>query len=158
VDTEPAWTVTALKAEEDALTIELQAAPLRTLEWYVSALDATGAVVGHYGTAQEPQRHYVPETSAQGTVIVERETPRLYRWPAYVALGLGIVAEVLGAVFELNSQATVRKLNDRTMPPGDWAYTYRDAYSGAVRDATVATALFVVGGVAGSVGVLVFAW
>ena len=39
-----------------------------------------------------------------------------------------------------------------------WADQSRDAWARANFDATVATAMFVIGGVAAAVGVLVFAW
>jgi len=156
VDTEETWTVTPLTAEKGLLTVELVGAPLRTLEWYVTAVDAGGAVVGGYGSAEAPQRHTVP-TVAVGTVVV-RETPRVQRWPAWIAVGLGVAAVVVGAVFQANSVQRARLLDDRTMPPGDWSDTAREHHALAARDATIGTAMFVVGAIAGSVGLAVFAW
>jgi hypothetical protein len=156
VDTDETWSVSALTPEGGVVTIELVGAPLRTLEWYVNALDASGAVVGHYGTAQQPQRHTVP-TVAAGAVVV-RETPRVQRWPAWISLGLGVSAAAIAAVFQVNSVSRARLLDDRTMPPGDWADTAREQHDLATRDATIATALFLVAGAAAGVGVLVFAW
>ncbi len=156
VDTEETWAVTPLKVEEGLLTIELVGAPLRTLEWFVKALDAGGATVGSYGSAEAPQRHTVP-TVAVGTVVV-RETPRAQRWPAWIAVGLGVAAVVVGAVFQANSVSRAKLLDDRSSPPGDWADTARETHALATRDATIGTAMFVVAAIAGSVGLAVFVW
>lgn len=156
VDTDETWTTTALTPEAGTLTIELVGAPLRTLEWYVTALDGSDVAVGHYGTAKEPKRYTVPAV-APGTVIV-RDTPRVQRWPAWIAVGLGVVSAIVGAVFQVNSVQRARLLEDRMMMPGDWADTARAEHAIATRDATIATALFVVGGAATGVGGLVFAW
>lgn len=156
VDTDEHWSKTRLTVEEEALTIALVAAPLRTLEWYVSALDGAGAVVGSYGSAADPKRHTVPLVEPGAMVV--RDTPRVQRWPAWISVGIGVAAAVVGAVFQANSISRTRGLDDRGMPPGDWADTARTAHQLAARDATIATALFVVGGAATGVGVLVFVW
>jgi hypothetical protein len=156
VDTEETWTTTPLTSEEGALTIELMGAPLRTLEWFVNALDASGAVVGRYGSAQEPKRHTIPAVTPGALVVTD--TPRVQRWPAWVAVGIGVAAAITGVAFQVQSAQRARLLDDRTMAPGDWADTARAEHSRAQRDATIATVLFVAGGAAAGVATLVFAW
>ncbi|MBL8954181.1 MAG: hypothetical protein JNK82_25615 [Myxococcaceae bacterium] len=156
VDTDEVWSVTPLTPEQGLLTVELAGAPLRTLEWFVTAFDARGEPVAGYGTAEAPQRHTVPMV-AVGTMTV-RETPRIQRWPAWVAVGLGVAAVIVGAVFQVNAMSRARLLDDRSMPPGDWADTAREAHALSARDATLGTSLFVVAAIASGVGAAVFAW
>jgi hypothetical protein len=155
-DTEPRWTHSPLSLEGGVLTVVLLGAPLRTLEWYVTALDGSGATVGTYGSSTEPNRHRVPLVEPEAVVVQEK--PRILRWPAWFAVGLGVATAIVGAAFQLNSISREQLLADKTTPPGNWADTARESHDLAVRDATIATTLFVIGGAAAAVGVLVFIW
>jgi hypothetical protein len=156
VDAEGDWEKSPLTAEQGVLTVALVGAPLHTLEWYVTALDANADVVGSYGSAREPQRHTVPLVEAEAEPA--REPSRVMRWPAWFAVGLGLVSAIVGAAFQANSVSRAQLLGDTTKPPGDWADTARATHEMATRDAIVASALFIVGGAASAVGVLVFVW
>ncbi|MBK7857037.1 MAG: hypothetical protein IPJ65_00175 [Archangiaceae bacterium] len=157
IDTEPGFEKRPLPVDAGALTVMLVGAPLHTLEWFVTAFDENGAVVGGYGSAAAPQRHTVPTVAPEARVASDAR-PRVQRWPAWFALGLGLVSAIVGAAFELNSQSRVQQLQDRTRAPGDWADTARATQELAVRDATIAAVMFGLGGAAGAVGVVVFAW
>jgi hypothetical protein len=142
-------------------TIELEAAPGQTLEWWVEARDLTGNVLAGFGSAQSPQQYSVPAvvtTGLFGGGPPAPPTPRLQRVSAWLAVAAAVGAGVAGGVLQVRSASFARAARDNTRPPGDWSDTARAAQASALSEATWATGLFVGAGVAGATGVVLFAW
>ncbi len=150
----------AIAVKDGQATIELDVAPGKTLEWWLEARDVSGAVLAGFGSASSPQQYSVPVV-ATGHFAGGPDsppTPRVKRVPAWVALVLGIAAGSAGAVLQVRSGNSARAARDTTQPPGDWSDTARAAQASAITDATIAAGLFIGAGVAGTTGVVLFAW
>ncbi len=158
LDGEPAWRVENVSPEVGVLTLVLEAPALRTLEWYVTARSATGDVVGTFGSALEPQHQAVPDIEAgptQGSATLSR---RLERWGGWAFAAGALGAAIAGGVMQGLSISEGRAAIDRTKPPGNWVDTARATHSNAVRDAGIATGLFIGAGVFVIGGAWVFLW
>ncbi len=150
----------AIAVKDGHVTIELDAAPGQTLDWWLEARDVSGAVLAGFASAQSPQQYSVPAV-ASGLFAGGPDatpTPRLQRIPAWVALAVAIGAGAAAGVLQLRSIDRARAARDTTRPPGDWSDTSRATHAAAVSDATWATGLFVGASVAGATGVVLFAW
>jgi hypothetical protein len=80
------------------------------------------------------------------------------RAPAWVAIIAAVAACSAGAVLQIQSGVHAQQARDNARPPGDWDDTARTTQAKAVSEATWATGLFIGAGVAGSAGVVLFAW
>ena len=146
-----------LTAVDEQVTVELEVAAGHSLEWWLEARDVSGQVLAGFGSPLDPQQYSVPVVDT-GPQVVDTRTPRLERIPAWVAVIAALAAGSAGAVLQVQSLTHAQQSRDLTRPPGDWSYTARATYGNAVAEASWATGLFIGAGVAGSAGVVLFAW
>jgi hypothetical protein len=155
-----AATEQTLEVKQGVATVELDAGPGQTLDWWLEARDGAGAVLGGFGSSSSPQQYSVPSV-ASGLFAGGPDappTPRLERIPAWVALAVGLGAATAAGFFQVRSGDRAREARNNALPPGDWSDTARATQAAAVSDASWAAGLFVGAAVAGTTGVVLFAW
>ena len=142
---------------DEKVVVELEVAPGHSFDWWLEARDVSGQVISGFGSSQDPQRYSAPIIDT-GPELVDTRTPRLQRVPAWIAAIVTVGACAVGAGLQVQSGASERQARDLSRPPGDWSDTARAAHATAITDASVATGLFIGAGVAGTAGVVLFAW
>ncbi len=148
------WKEALVTPNETSLRLVVAPRPGHSVEWYLEAREEEGRVLASLGNAEEPQRRAV---ALVGPMLVAHATPRLERVPAWVAVGLSVVAGLVGALLQAQSLDLALR-SQQGAPPNDWADTARATHQRAVTDATVATGLFIGAGLAAATGVVLFVW
>ena len=146
-----------LTEHDEELTVELDVAAGRTLDWWLEARSVSGQVLAGFGSSQGPQRYSVPVIDT-GPQLVDSRSPRLQRIPAWVSVIVAVAAVSAGAVLQVESGIHAAQARDSTRYPGDWSDTARATQTRAVGEATWATGLFIGACIAGSAGLVLFVW
>jgi hypothetical protein len=131
------------------------------LEWYVEARGADDAVKWSLASRAEPRVENVPLIDAQPKTVEAPVAPPpttpARRVVGFVLAGSAVLAAGLASGLQVAGFNLRQSARDRLRPPGDYAFTARQAEHDGIAQQTWALGLFIGAGVTLAVG-LVLAW
>lgn len=150
-----AWTVQDVERQGALASFPLVLSRGGTVDWYVVARDADGAMVAHLGDAERPRS--VSTAKVDAVARTEAATPTR-RWVGWALVGVAVVSAGVATGLQVNGWNQRQAARDASQPPGDWADTARAAEASGVAQTTTATGLFIGAGLLGLAGAGVLAW
>jgi hypothetical protein len=150
------WRTERLELRDGAIDFSEPTSEAGPISWYVRVMGPNDAAVASLGSEESPRVRL--RSVEVGFAAPTRQPPRP-RLIAGIVTGIAALAMLAGATaLQVNAQALDAASRDRSRPPGDWADTARATHARAVEQARWSFVLYVVGGMAAGVAVVLVAW